>query len=305
MIITGKSLPRRTFLKGVGADRGAAVPRLDGAGVRGRAAKPPVRLAFLYVPNGIDMKNWNVRAGGRAARRAAAHPQAPRGVPRRHDPGRQPDQQQRPRAARRRRRSRPLRRVVPDRRPGAEDHGRHQGQHLLRPDHRQQDRARDALRVARARHGRFAPGRRLRLGLFLRLHQQPGVAQRDAAAAADARSRACCSSGCSAPAWCSAPRTRTGDARYRRSILDFVTGDTKKLQTSLGPTDRRKLEEYLSSIREVERQLEKAEKESIAGQSRHGQALRRAARLRRALQADERHDHHRVPGGHDPRARRS
>ena len=52
-------------------------------------------------------------------------------------------------------------------------------------------------------------------------------------------------------------------ARYRRSILDFVTGDTKKLQSSLGPTDRRKLEEYLSSIREVERQLEKAEKESI------------------------------------------
>ena len=53
-------------------------------------------------------------------------------------------------------------------------------------------------------------------------------------------------------------------ARYRRSILDFVTGDTKKLQSSLGPTDRRKLDEYLTSIREVERQLEKAETESIA-----------------------------------------
>src|SRR4029079_4362689 len=53
-------------------------------------------------------------------------------------------------------------------------------------------------------------------------------------------------------------------ARYRRSILDFVVTDTKKLQTSLGPTDRRKLDEYLSSIREVERQLEKSEKDSIA-----------------------------------------
>ena len=53
-------------------------------------------------------------------------------------------------------------------------------------------------------------------------------------------------------------------ARYRRSILDFVTTDTKKLQSSLGPTDKRKLEEYLSSIREVERQLEKAEKDSVA-----------------------------------------
>ena len=57
-------------------------------------------------------------------------------------------------------------------------------------------------------------------------------------------------------------------ARYRRSILDFVTGDTKKLQSSLGPTDKRKLDEYLSSIREVERQLEKAEKDSVADQSR-------------------------------------
>src|SRR4029079_9423426 len=53
-------------------------------------------------------------------------------------------------------------------------------------------------------------------------------------------------------------------ARYRRSILDFVTSDTAKLQSALGPTDKRKLDEYLSSIREVERQLEKAEKESLA-----------------------------------------
>src|SRR4029450_3163561 len=53
-------------------------------------------------------------------------------------------------------------------------------------------------------------------------------------------------------------------ARYRRSILDFIITDTKKLQTSLGPTDRRKLDEYLSSIREVERQLEKTEKEKAA-----------------------------------------
>src|SRR6185436_3680759 len=52
-------------------------------------------------------------------------------------------------------------------------------------------------------------------------------------------------------------------ARYRRSILDFVTADTKKLQSTLGPTDNRKLDEYLSSIREVERQLIKAESESI------------------------------------------
>ena len=51
-------------------------------------------------------------------------------------------------------------------------------------------------------------------------------------------------------------------AMYRRSVLDFVMDDTHRLETGLGPTDRRKLDEYLSSIREVERQLEKAEKEN-------------------------------------------
>ena len=58
------------------------------------------------------------------------------------------------------------------------------------------------------------------------------------------------------------PEERKRQTKYRRSILDFVTEDTKKLQGDLGPTDRRKLDEYLSSIREIERQLEKAEKDN-------------------------------------------
>ena len=63
MIITGKSLPRRTFLKGMGA--AVALPFLDSMVPAFAApAKAPVRLAFLYVPNGIDMKNWNVAQEG-------------------------------------------------------------------------------------------------------------------------------------------------------------------------------------------------------------------------------------------------
>src|SRR5262249_6706663 len=58
------------------------------------------------------------------------------------------------------------------------------------------------------------------------------------------------------------PEARALRSRFRRSILDFVTDDTRKLQGGLGPTDRRKLDEYLSSIREIERQIEKAEKET-------------------------------------------
>ena len=54
MIITGKAVPRRTFLKGVGAT--VALPFLDSMVPAFAAApKPPVRLAFMYVPNGIDM----------------------------------------------------------------------------------------------------------------------------------------------------------------------------------------------------------------------------------------------------------
>ncbi len=53
------------------------------------------------------------------------------------------------------------------------------------------------------------------------------------------------------------PKRASAQAKYRRSILDFVTDDTThKLETRLGPTDRRKLDEYLSSIREIERQIE-------------------------------------------------
>jgi hypothetical protein len=55
---------------------------------------------------------------------------------------------------------------------------------------------------------------------------------------------------------------RARQAIYRRSILDFVTESTHKLESSLGPTDRRKLDEYLSAIRQVELQLERAEKDT-------------------------------------------
>src|SRR5438105_214788 len=61
MIITKKALPRRTFLRGLGTT--LALPLLDAmvpamAATRLTAAKPAVRLGFVYVPNGIIQKNW-------------------------------------------------------------------------------------------------------------------------------------------------------------------------------------------------------------------------------------------------------
>ncbi|MFN9298611.1 MAG: DUF1552 domain-containing protein, partial [Acidobacteriota bacterium] len=58
------------------------------------------------------------------------------------------------------------------------------------------------------------------------------------------------------------PEARARQAKYRRSILDFVQNDTRKLESALGPADRRKIDEYLSSIRSIELQLQKAENDN-------------------------------------------
>ncbi|MBL8212504.1 MAG: DUF1552 domain-containing protein [Bryobacterales bacterium] len=44
----------------------------------------------------------------------------------------------------------------------------------------------------------------------------------------------------------------------RRSVLDLTRNETQRLARNLGPTDQRKLDEYLTAIREVETRLERA-----------------------------------------------
>lgn len=43
--------------------------------------------------------------------------------------------------------------------------------------------------------------------------------------------------------------------RYKKSILDFVSDDAKSLQSKLGSSDRKKLDEYLAGIRSLEQRL--------------------------------------------------
>ena len=52
--------------------------------------------------------------------------------------------------------------------------------------------------------------------------------------------------------------------RYHKSILDFVLEDASRLKANLGYTDRRKLDEYLSAVRELEMRIERAEKFATA-----------------------------------------
>jgi hypothetical protein len=69
MIITKKSLPRRTFLRGVGAT--LALPLLDSmvpafTALARTAAAPVRRLGIVYVPNGIVMEKWTPASEGSA-----------------------------------------------------------------------------------------------------------------------------------------------------------------------------------------------------------------------------------------------
>ena len=57
----------------------------------------------------------------------------------------------------------------------------------------------------------------------------------------------------------------TGESRakrdlYNQSILDLVTEDASRLKSKLGSTDRHKLDEYLTAVRELEQRIQQAEK---------------------------------------------
>jgi hypothetical protein len=260
MFLQRKALPRRAILRGIGAT--VALPFLDSMtpAFAGPAAKAPVRMAFVYVPNGIDMRNWNPDYEGKlAALPRILKPLEPHKEDvlvfgnLTHNTGR----------------------ALLD---GPGDHGRCCGSYLTGVQVKKSlsnihnSVSMDQL-VARQLGGatRFPS---LEIGLE------------------DARQSGDCDSGYSCAytnnlAWRSetqplppildprslferlfgdgaalSPEARLRQAKYRRSILDFVTEDTHKLQGSLGPTDKRKLDEYLSSIREVERQIERAEKDN-------------------------------------------
>ncbi len=51
--------------------------------------------------------------------------------------------------------------------------------------------------------------------------------------------------------------------RRRASILDFVLDDARQLHSKLGRNDQRKLDEYMTAVRDVERRIEMADKVGI------------------------------------------
>lgn len=55
-------------------------------------------------------------------------------------------------------------------------------------------------------------------------------------------------------------RARAERIDSRRSILDFVRDDARRIEGSLGVRDRRKLDAYLTGVRELEKRIEQAER---------------------------------------------
>jgi hypothetical protein len=265
MIVTKKSLPRRTFLRGVGTT--LALPLLDAmvpafAATRNTPAKPSIRLGFVYVPNGIIMNRWTPSTDGTAFEFAPImKPLEPfrqqllvlnglaqiNGQPLGDGPG---------------------------------DHAR-AGATFLTGVHPKKTEGADihagisADQIAARELGKSTQLASLEIGL-----EAPGMVGN-------------CDSGYSCAytntiSWRTPtspmpvevnPRavferlfgdgestdaaSRLARAKEDRSILDFVRQDVARLQPGLGTRDRGKLTEYLDSIRDIERRIQLAEAQNV------------------------------------------
>ena len=263
MILTRKHLNRRTLLRGLGAS--IALPWLDAmrpALAAPQTATAPVRLAFVYVPNGIIMKDWTPAATGPSF-------DLPRIL--------KPLEAQR-------------RNVLVL--SGLDHHnadplGDGPGDH-----------ARAGACFLTGVHPRKTAGKDIHVGISADqiAAKEIGGATRFPSletGCEDSRTVGDCDSGYSCAytnsiAWrteasplppLSDPRLvferlfgsddgpkdpvlRARRAAWRASILDMVQEDTRSLETALGPSDRRKLDEYLYAVREIEKRIQAAEKEN-------------------------------------------
>ncbi len=60
------------------------------------------------------------------------------------------------------------------------------------------------------------------------------------------------------------PQERLARRRQNASILDSIRSDAKDLERGLGPKDQSRLSEYLDDVREIEQRIQKAEKQNAS-----------------------------------------
>ena len=97
-------------------------------------------------------------------------------------------------------------------------------------------------------------------------------------------------------------RGRRGGGRSA-SVLDFIVGEVNALKRQLDPVDGRRVDRYLNDIREIERRIARVVARNESGEERElpGAPAGGAGLLRRARQADVRPAGARLPGGRDRR----
>jgi len=55
---------------------------------------------------------------------------------------------------------------------------------------------------------------------------------------------------------------RTSRLEHQKSVLDYVTGSLSRLRMRIGAGDKHKLEEYLEAVRDIERRIQRAEEQN-------------------------------------------
>jgi len=250
------ALPRRTFLRGLGT--AMALPMLEAMTPDARAAKgggqaSPVRMAFIFVPNGAIVPSWKPEGEGadwelsRTLKPLAAHKSKLS--------------------------------VFTDL---TQNHGRANGDGAG-------DHARCASSFLTGAHLEKTAGANIKVGISVDQAAAKLIGRKTKLSSLElgidrGRNSGNCDSGYSCAysanvSWKSentpmakeinpkaaferlfgaadAARGREKRDLYRRSILDMVSEDAALLRKGLGKTDQRKLDEYFSSVRELEQQID-------------------------------------------------
>jgi hypothetical protein len=64
------------------------------------------------------------------------------------------------------------------------------------------------------------------------------------------------------------PEERASRRRSTRSVLDYVTSQVSELNRRLNAGDRRRMEQYLENVREIERRIQRVEARNVSGEQR-------------------------------------
>jgi hypothetical protein len=263
MIVMKRHLPRRTFLRGVGA--ALALPLLDGmvpAFASAASSQPRRRFAVAYVPNGIQMEKWTPQGAGGVALPWTLEPLA---------------QFQRQLTIVSGLTSRPAYPTIGE---GAGDH------------------VRAAATFLTGVHPKKTEGPDIRAGVSM-----DQLAARELGGDTQLRSLELCIDSnelvgaCEAGYSCAYANTLSwrndttplpmenqpravferlfGDAddtsrsarqariQADRSLLDSLVAEVSRLKTRLGTSDRGKLTQYLEAIRDVEQRIQRAERDDV------------------------------------------